>query len=133
MTSVNNLEAVQISTMTPYRYSWADKKPVVKEGPAHEAAKKSFGWGVMSCVCSWFSILGIIFSFVGLAKASKAKSLGDNSEARKAGILFCILGLLGSLAIAACLVFCIIFGNMYLVNDVFKSDAVQNTVTQVLE
>lgn len=107
-----------LSTMEQYRYSWADKMP--KE-PANASARGSLGFGVASMVFS--GLLGIIFAFVSFAKAAKAKGQGDNSEARKAGVLFGVLGLVGSLAMIGIIVCGIIFGGACFAGKVAESKA----------
>lgn len=94
-----------VSTMEPYHYSWENSEP---KKPASSSARSSLGFGVASMAFS--GILGIIFAFVSFAKAGKAKSQGDNSEARKAGVLFGTLGLIGSVAMLAIIACAVIYG-----------------------
>ncbi len=99
-----------VSTMTPYRYSWADVKYENDDTPAHGYAKSSLGYGVASCLFSRITLIGFIFGIIGLAKASKARRMGDRTDTRAAGIMFSLLGILGSLILTAVLAFCIIGG-----------------------
>ena len=120
-----------VSTMTPYRYSWADNKYERDDSPAHKAAKSSLGFGVASFMFSWITLLGFIFGIVGLSKASKAKRLGDKTDTRSAGVMYSVLGILGSLILTAVLALCIVGGAVAISNISF--DGAKEAITQSID
>lgn len=82
----------------PYQQPYGQAPYESPEGKS--AATAAMIWGIVSLVCSWGLILGIIFSCVGISQAKKAERLGVNNGMAKAGKIMSIIALVCSIIAA---------------------------------